>query len=278
MREYGQIQTSFWTSPDVQSLSDQARLLAAYLLTGPHSNGLGCYRLPDGYVMEDFGWGKETVSIGFEELFQKGFSSRCDTTNFVLIHKFLKWNPIANGNVAKAREKEFATIPEISSIHKELCKAILKYGDHLPNSFETLLKGYTKQDPTQPNPTQTLSKSTAEGVSDTQKHPPAWQELRAELAALNFTHEQVHTAKVMGLVKAWAEAGLARSDLREIVQTLRERSSEKSFGPAYLDGPVADYLEAKKNGNTAGGKEFAEKDYTDGATDGCFADGGVLGG
>lgn len=163
MREYGQIQSAFWTNPDIQGLSSEEKLLAVYLLTGPHSNGLGCYRLPDGYVQADFGWSLETVSKGFAELFRIGFSERCETTFFVVIPKFLKWNPITNQNVASARMKEFETIPKNTSIYPTLCRSVLEYGKHLPNPFinrlETLTKGYGKQDPTQPNQEKTGKES-----------------------------------------------------------------------------------------------------------------------
>lgn len=152
MREYGQIQCSFWSDPDVQALSDVAKLLAAYLMTGPHSNGIGCYRLPDGYIQADLGWDSKTVSKGFAELFRIGFAKRCEATFFVLIPKFLKWNPISNGNVAKAREKEFEAITKKASIYAELCSSMLVYGNHWANGFETLLEGYAKQEPTQPIP------------------------------------------------------------------------------------------------------------------------------
>ncbi len=175
MREYGQIQCSFWIDPDIQNLSDGAARLAAYLLTGPHSNGIGCYRLPDGYVMADFGWSKEKVSKAFEELFQIGFCERCESTDFVLIPRFLRWNQITNGNVASAREKEFDTIPRRSSIYQRLCDALLTYGKHLSKDFrnrlETLSKGYGKQDPTLPNP-EPDPEPTQEEESAEQGSPP----------------------------------------------------------------------------------------------------------
>jgi hypothetical protein len=158
MREYGQVQCSFWSDPDVQELSDQAKLLFAYLLTGPHSNGLGCYRLPDGYVQADFGWSFETVRERFTELFEKGFIERCESTNFVVILNFLKWNPVSNGNVATARAKEFETVPSKATIYFTLINELLTNGkhwsdgfiNHLETLYQTLLEGYAKQDPTQP--------------------------------------------------------------------------------------------------------------------------------
>jgi len=109
MRDYGQIQCAFWQSPDIQRLSDVGKLLASYLLTGPHSNGLGVYRLPDGYVMADLGWTSETVSKGLQELSRNCFAYRFD--NVVLMPNFLRWNPVANPNSAKAREREFDLLP-----------------------------------------------------------------------------------------------------------------------------------------------------------------------
>ena len=156
MREYGQIQTCFWTDPDIQSLTDQGKLLATYLLTGPHSNGIGCYRLPNGYVQADLGWKNETISKGFTELFRIGFIERCETTFFVVIPKYLKWNKIANPNVAKAREEEFRAIPSKSLIYKTLCESMLSFGSHWTEPFrkglETVCRTYSKQNPTLPNP------------------------------------------------------------------------------------------------------------------------------
>jgi len=147
MREYGQIQCSFWSDPDIQGISSEAKLIATYLLTGPHSNGLGCYRIPFGYLQADLGMTTQTISKGFDELFAIGFCLRCQDTNFVLIPKFLKWNPVSNPKVAYAREKEFKTIPSKFSYYNELCVSILKNANHISNGFETVLKGYAIQDP-----------------------------------------------------------------------------------------------------------------------------------
>ena len=54
----------------IQCLSNEAKLLALYLLTGPHTNMLGCFRLPASYVAEDLGWDLKTVSKRFNELNQ----------------------------------------------------------------------------------------------------------------------------------------------------------------------------------------------------------------
>lgn len=124
MREYGQVQSAFWQSRDAQNFSDTGKLLALYLLTGPHSNGIGCFRLPDGYVTGDLGWSNETVSAGFAELSRNGFAYRFD--GVVFIPNFLRWNRIANNNVAHARLTEFEALPK-GEARTRLARAMLEF-------------------------------------------------------------------------------------------------------------------------------------------------------
>lgn len=154
MREYGQVQCAFWERASEEQWSSDAMLLAAYLMTGPKSNGIGCYRLTDGAVMDDLRWTRERVEQTFSELFGKGFCNRFGTV--VLMPKFLRWNAISNGNVAKARAQEFEAIPN-DEAKTAAALALLTFGNHWEKGFinrlETLSKGYAKQERTQPNPT-----------------------------------------------------------------------------------------------------------------------------
>ncbi|MFY1884157.1 hypothetical protein ACOTCJ_11695 [Achromobacter xylosoxidans] len=112
MRDYGKVHTSFWSSATVSSMSEDGRMLALYLLTSPHSNITGVFRLPDGYAMEDLNWTPERVSKGFAELFRKGFANRCETTKWVWISKHLEWNQPENPNQRKAAKKIAVSIPD----------------------------------------------------------------------------------------------------------------------------------------------------------------------
>lgn len=175
MREYGQIQCAFWQSQDAQECTDAGKLLAAYLMTGPHSNGLGCYRCPDGYVMADLGWSLERVSEGFAELSRNGFAYRFE--GVVFLPGFLRWNKVANGNVAAARMAEFEALPK-GEAKARVAGAILKYVKHLGNDYRTVLQTVaetvsetvpptvtqTEPYPTQPreNPNQTTCAAPAE--------------------------------------------------------------------------------------------------------------------
>ena len=125
MRDYGKVHSTFWTSPTTAPLSDDARMLGLYLLTCPHANALGCFRLPDGYVMEDLRWSKERVSKGFAELFRNGFANRCETTFWVLIPAHLKFNPPENPNQIKSISRLACQVPGNASIALDL-KTVLE--------------------------------------------------------------------------------------------------------------------------------------------------------
>lgn len=112
MRDYGRVHCAFWTSRDIERLSDDARILALYLLTGPHTTISGAFRLPDLYVSEDLRWPLERVRKGFDELLANGFANRCETTKWVWICKFLDWNTPENPNQWKAARKLAAQVPE----------------------------------------------------------------------------------------------------------------------------------------------------------------------
>jgi hypothetical protein len=136
-------------------------MLALYLLTNPHANLIGCYRLPDAYAADDLQWSCERVREGFIELSQKGFLTREDGANWVFIHKYLKWNEFENGNVAIAASKAFDQIPPIP-LKALLAAALIEFGSHLKEAFSnhlrTLVKPFANPEPilnptlTQPEP------------------------------------------------------------------------------------------------------------------------------
>lgn len=83
-------------------LSDSAKLLGLYMLTCPHCNLLGCFRLPIGYVASDLNWDEQQVAKALSELEQDQFLIRCEESGWTLIRSFLKHNPIENPNQGKA--------------------------------------------------------------------------------------------------------------------------------------------------------------------------------
>ncbi len=166
MREYGQIQSAFWQSPDAQEMTDQGKLLCTYLLAGPNTNGLGCFRLGDGQVQDDLGWPSEKTTAAFAELSRNGWAYRFQ--GVVLMPNFLKWNKIVNANIAKARFGDFEMLPK-GRVKALAARFMLEFCDHwnvetasiletvsqtvTGTVTETLLVTPENQNPTQPNPT-----------------------------------------------------------------------------------------------------------------------------
>lgn len=139
MREYGSVQTQFWSDLALQNLSTHAKLLAVYLLTGPHTNMLGCFRLPIGYVAEDLKWDEERVYQAFSELSQVKFLIRDTESNWILITHFLDWNPIENPNQGKSLSKLFNRVPPLSTVFKPIIKILLDQTKYLDEGFKNHL-------------------------------------------------------------------------------------------------------------------------------------------
>ncbi len=145
MRDYGRVYSSFWTSADMRSLSDDGKLLALYLLSNPHGTIAGVCRLPDGYVCDDLTWQPQRVSQGFDELSRKGFANRCGTTDWVWVTKFFDWNRPHNPNQWKAARKMAGSVPEKCSWHaafmQEFAIAAGDFPKENPNPLRTVPKG-----------------------------------------------------------------------------------------------------------------------------------------
>ncbi|MBZ7451319.1 hypothetical protein FMJ32_27680 [Klebsiella michiganensis] len=115
----------------MRRVSDDARLLALYLLTGQHTNMIGCFRLPDGYVSEDLAWTPERVSKGFDELSANGFATRDSSSKWVLIRNFLSWNSVENPNQGIAALRLFDQVPDKSSVKPELARVLASALSHI---------------------------------------------------------------------------------------------------------------------------------------------------
>lgn len=111
MRDYGKIFSAIWESADFRGLTEDGRTLVLYLLSCRHGTLAGVFRLPDGYAAEDLQWKPERVAKGFADLQSKGFATRCKTTMWVWVTKFLEWNPLENPNQRKAAAKIAQSVP-----------------------------------------------------------------------------------------------------------------------------------------------------------------------
>jgi hypothetical protein len=156
-QRYGRIHINYWTSPDIIGLSPETKLIGAYILTCPHGNMIGCFRLPIAYVVDDLAMGYEAVSEGFRNLCDKGFVTHDSAVSWLLISKFLKWNPIDNPNQGKAAAKQVDAVPRNSSVYAPLMQILAANPGNFPEGFlnrlETVGEPYrTLQPQLQPHP------------------------------------------------------------------------------------------------------------------------------
>jgi hypothetical protein len=152
MREYGKVYTAFWSDPTIRSMSEDARVLALYLLTCQHGNSIGLFRLPNAYAADDLQWTTERVSKGFLDLIESKFLVRETTSNWLVIPKYTKWNGFENPKVAIGAMKILEAAPDGDA--KSLCaRSIAQFGAHLTEEFrnrlDTLSKGYRNKEPSQ---------------------------------------------------------------------------------------------------------------------------------
>ncbi|MGV8869289.1 MAG: hypothetical protein ACOH2S_20405 [Janthinobacterium svalbardensis] len=168
MRDYGKVYTAFWTSEDVMAMSEDERTLALYLLTCPHGNMLGCFRLPDAYASDDLKWPIERVSKGFAGLIEKGYISRCERTFWLVITRYLKWNQFENPNVGKAAGKLFGTISPPAWLKALLAAALRDFSETFPGA---ILDKFASENGLAGNPSETLSSSVPKQEPEPEPEP-----------------------------------------------------------------------------------------------------------
>ncbi|MCP4116489.1 MAG: hypothetical protein GY737_13975 [Desulfobacteraceae bacterium] len=110
-----------------KGLDETSKVLGAYLLSCEHGNSLGCFRCSQAYAADDLGYPIDTVSIGYEKLAKNDFLIFCEKSRFVLIPKYLRWNPFQNKNHAKGTLKLINEIPSSFTLAANLIESMEKY-------------------------------------------------------------------------------------------------------------------------------------------------------
>ncbi|HVJ27453.1 MAG TPA: hypothetical protein VM493_07905 [Vicinamibacterales bacterium] len=106
-RLYYRVGPGIWNEP----WTDDERLVAVYLLTCPHRNTEGLFKLPKPYMYADLGWDSERVDKAFDALIAMGFIEWDDRAQVVWIVAAMEWQPQFNENQAKASVKRMRELP-----------------------------------------------------------------------------------------------------------------------------------------------------------------------
>lgn len=98
-RRYRKVYVRIWSDEEFRPLDGDTKTLVFYLLTGPQTNRIGCYRLSLGAAAEDLGWKPRSLSRRFASVIAT-FGWRYDEVARVIwIPSWWKYNPPENRNV-----------------------------------------------------------------------------------------------------------------------------------------------------------------------------------
>ncbi len=117
---YSYIHGKVWRDEKFKALSESQQRLFFYLLTSPHSNILGLYVLPIGYIVEDLKPFGKPLPMGFAKGIQKDMEALSEASiidydekaQICWVKNYLKYNPITNPNQRKAAIRMFHDLPK----------------------------------------------------------------------------------------------------------------------------------------------------------------------
>lgn len=146
-RDFGQLRTRFWSHPKIRPLPRDAKLLALYLLLGPHHSALGCYYCPAGYIQADIYpdlpdlEGRAAFDAALAPLLAVGLVEYDPAQGWVFVPDWLIHNPVKNPNMAKHVEDMFALVSPKVMFYQRLASKLVAHGAHLSQPFKQRLNG-----------------------------------------------------------------------------------------------------------------------------------------
>jgi hypothetical protein len=156
MRDYGVVRVRFWDWAKRKKLTPEAKEMALYLLTCPHGNSLGCFRLPMAYLCDDLGVVAKAAAKTLTELQRVGFIHLDEEdSGWTWIVDYLEHNPMPNGNVGKAVGKMLEQVPRAVSFYADLLASLHGLPHFPPNLIDTLRERYLKGSDTVSRPIET---------------------------------------------------------------------------------------------------------------------------
>ena len=94
MRDFAKLAPQFWIGATGRKLHQncpEATVVAAYLVSGPHSTMLGLYYLPKIYIAHETGLGMEGASKGLQRAIEAGFCQYDDASEMVFVPEMARF-------------------------------------------------------------------------------------------------------------------------------------------------------------------------------------------
>ena len=173
---YFRVSPRIWT----ESWSEDARLLAFYVLTCPHRSTEGLFRLPKAYTLADLGWTEARFSPAFEELTEAGFIEYDEAAQILLIVKALKYQAPANPNGLTAAMRIVEQLPPTP--------LLLRFQQLAEQFSERLAEGLSERFAQSPSPSPSPKTGPASGarLSESESESESVTDLETALRADGF--------------------------------------------------------------------------------------------
>lgn len=121
MRDYSKISSQIWTGrtgKQIRALGPEAQVVAFYLMTSPHSNMIGLYYLPLGYLSADTGLPLEGASKALLSLIEIGFCTYDRDSEVVWVYEMAK---IQVGESLKANDNQCGGVASAYRLVQKNC-------------------------------------------------------------------------------------------------------------------------------------------------------------
>ena len=150
MKVHKTLPQNFWINTNKTFFSEET-LVLVYLIDSPHTNRLGCFRLPLRFIKSDLNYKEGTLTEVFQELIDNNYLIWDDINEWGYLTHFLEWFPIQTYYQARNLEKDFDVIPKNSYIYNGLVKHLLQI-PYLDRSFRRRLQAIwmSFKDPSEP--------------------------------------------------------------------------------------------------------------------------------
>jgi hypothetical protein len=135
---YYRVSPKFWATAEQRGWDDDAKLLALYLLTGPHRTTEGIFRLPRKYAQADLDWSPQRFAERLGQLIADGFCDYDDDAQVVIVLGAMKYQSTANDNMVTAALRRLRELPEtrLTSTFEQLAERFdQRLHQRLPEGF-----------------------------------------------------------------------------------------------------------------------------------------------
>ena len=224
---YVKVATKFWADEKVVDLDTDTKLLYLYVLSCPHSNMAGYYRLPKPYIQADLKLSDKGLTKGFNKLLNKGLVKYCEKSSVILIPNYYKYNSIQNKNQAKGAANRTSELPK-NSLVKDYKKAVKHYAESYQKELcKGLPKGFDKGLPKQSGNTELELDTELEIDTDTENCPAEkkqddtpkipYKEIVQYLNNRTGSKYKSTTKKTRKLIKARWNEGFRLNDFKDVI-------------------------------------------------------------